>query len=80
MVPLLGRDARNLGWQPLRIIWTIWRERHSVAFDNKDFSAEGMKSSFICNFWSWTNLSMVDRPRSLVCFLTCWVVDEVWCV
>ena len=32
------------------------------------------KSSFLCNFWSWPNMYIVDRPRSLVDFLT-WM----WC-
>ena len=55
---------------PPRIFWTIWLERNNIAFDNKDFSMQRMKSSFVCNFWSWTNLNMVDRPSSLVDFLT----------
>ena len=42
----------------------------SNLFINKDFSAQRMKSSFICNLWSWSNVYIVERPRSLVDFLT----------
>ena len=52
------------------IFWTIWLERNKIAFDNKEFSMRRMKSSFVYNLWSWTNLYMVDRPSSLVDFLT----------
>ena len=55
---------------PLCIFWTIWLERNSIAFDNKEFSMQRMKFYFVCNLLSWTNLYMVDRPCSLVDFLT----------
>ena len=42
----------------------------SNLFINKDFSAQRMKTSFICNLWSWSNVYIVERPRSLVDFLT----------
>ena len=48
--------------------WTICRQRNRIAFDNEDISVNRMKSSFLCNLWSWTNLYIVDRPRSLVDF------------
>ena len=54
---------------PLIIFWTIWCKKN-ISFDNKEFSAQRMKSSFLCNFWSLTNLYMIDRPRTLVDFLT----------
>ena len=55
---------------PFSICWTIWREKNYIAFENKDFSAQMMKTSFICNLWSWSNVYIVERPRSLVDFLT----------
>ena len=42
----------------------------SNLFINKDFSAQRMKTSFICNLWSWSNVYIVERPRSLVDFFT----------
>ena len=56
---------------PLTLFWTIWRERNIIAFDNREFSAQRMKSLFLYNYWSWINMYMVDRPRSLVDFFPC---------
>ena len=36
---------------PLMIFWTIWRERNNIVFDNKVFSTQRMKSSFLYNLW-----------------------------
>ena len=55
---------------PLSIVWTIWHERTYIAFENKDFLAQRMKTSFICNLWYWSNVYIVERSRSLVGFLT----------
>ena len=41
-----------------------------MAFNNETFSAYRLKNSFICNFWSWSNVSSGDRDRSLLEFLT----------
>ena len=40
-----------------------------MAFDNEAFSAYRLKNSFICNFWSWSNVYSGDRDRSLLDFL-----------
>ena len=29
-----------------------------------------LKNSFICNFWSWVNMSSGDRDMSILDFLT----------
>ena len=55
---------------PLSIFWSIWCKRNYIAFESKDFSAQSMKASFICNLWSWSNVHIVERPRSLVDYLT----------
>ena len=61
---------RKKAWMTalLCIFWTIWHERNRIVFDNMDFSVNWMKSAFLCNLWSWTNLYIADRPRSLVDF------------
>ena len=41
-------------------------------FENVIISINRMKSTFLCNLWSSVNLHSVERPRSLVDFLT-WV-------
>ena len=63
---------RKKAWMaaPLSIFWSIWRERNYIAFENKDLSAKRMKASFICNLWSWSNVYIVKRPRTLVDFFT----------
>ena len=55
---------------PLSIFWSIMRERNYLAFENKVFSSQRLKASFICNLWTWSNVYIVERPRSLVDFLT----------
>ena len=55
---------------PLTLFWTIWRGRNNNAFDNRELSAQRMKALFLCNYWSWINMYMANRPRSLVYFLT----------
>ena len=65
---------RNKAWMatPFCISWTIWRERNILVFEDVTISINRMKSTFLCNLWSWVNLYSVERPRSLVDFLT-WV-------
>ena len=70
---------------PLSIFWIIWCERNYIAFENKDFSTQRMKTSFICNLLSWSNVYIDERPRSLVDFLIwlgcrCGLVGIVFCV
>ena len=57
---------------PLCIFWTIWWERNSLVFEDVNISINRMNSTFLCNLWSWVNLYSVERPRSLIDFLT-WV-------
>lgn len=57
----------NIFWKtwmavPLCIFWTI-------AFNDQETSVHRMKTSSLCNLWSWTNLFIVDRPGSLFDFL-----------
>ena len=59
----------------LYLFCTVWRERNRVVFDNEAFSAYRLKSSFICNFLSWSNMYNGDIDRSLLDFLT-WMGDS----
>ena len=65
---------RKKAWMtaPLCIFWTIWRERNRLVFEDVIISINRMKSTVLCNLWSSVNLHSVERPRSLVDFLT-WV-------
>lgn len=55
--------------------WTIGHERNMIAFENEEISAHRMKSSFICNFWTWTSVHSVHRYSSLLDLLTWLVVN-----
>ena len=55
---------------PLCLFWTAWREMNRMTFDNEIFSAHRMKSSFICNLWSWSIVYSGYRDGSLLDFLT----------
>ena len=67
----MGKKRKKM-WRAalLCLFWIVWRERNRVAFDNEAFFAYRLKSSFICNFWSRSNVFSGDRDRSLLDFLT----------
>ena len=67
----MGKRCKKV-WMlaPLTLFRTIWRERNNITFDNREFSAQRMEALLLFNHWSWTNMYMADRPRSLVDFLT----------
>ena len=74
----MGKKRKKV-WRvaPLCLFWIVWHERNRVAFDNEAFSTYRLKSSFICNFWSWSNVCRGDRDRSLLDFLTWMGVFDV---
>ena len=66
-----GKKRKKVwGAAPLCLFWIVWCERNRVTFDNEAFAAYRLKNSFICNFWSWSNVFSEDRDRSLLDFLT----------
>ena len=46
---------RKKAWMtaPLCIFWTIWWERNRLVFEDGNISINRMKSTFLCNLWSW---------------------------
>ena len=46
---------RKKAWMaaPLCILWTVWRERNKIVFDNVNMSINRMKTYFLSNLWSW---------------------------
>ena len=47
---------------------TIWKERNRRAFE-KEFSKQRLKSSFLCNVFSWTKLYMDEGPMFSINFV-----------
>ena len=41
---------------PLCLIWSIWKERNRVVFEDKAFSKTKLKSCFLFSFSSWASL------------------------
>ena len=60
----VGKKRKKV-WRaaPLCLFWAMWCERNRVVFDNKAFFAYILKNFFICNFWSWSNVSSGDRDE-----------------
>ena len=54
---------------PLRLFWTLWRERNMVVFDNGVTNAQKIKSNFLNILWNWANPYSVVNMNSLVDFL-----------
>ena len=54
---------------PLCLIWTVWKERNRIAFDNEELSIQRMKNYFVCNFCSWTKLFIDEGLLSLINFV-----------
>ena len=46
----------------------MWKERNRIVFYNEELSIHRVKNSFVCSFWSWTKLYIVDGPLPLINF------------
>ena len=54
---------------PLCLVWTVWKERNRIVFDNEVLLIQRMKNSFVCNLFSWAKSSIVVGPLSLINFV-----------
>ena len=74
---LLGWSAsfvdkkRGKTWQPvpLYLFWTVWKERNRIVFYNEALSFQRLKSSFVCNLFSWSKSCLDGEPHSLINFV-----------
>lgn len=63
----VGKKVKKAWWAALLcLFWTIWMERNSRMFENKEQSVQAFKFSFICNVWMWCKLYIVPSPLSSV--------------
>ena len=62
---------RKKAWEvaPLCIIWSIWKERHKRAFEDRESSDQTIKSYFLCIFWDWVRVYMGDSVTSFIDFV-----------
>ena len=54
---------------PLRIFWTVWKERNRIAFRNGSLVVQRLKHSFVSNLWGLNNLYISEEISSLIGFL-----------
>ena len=68
---IVGKRRKKV-WMaaPLCLFWRIWCERNRIVFNDEALSVHRMKSSFLCNLWSWSYMYIEDKPNSLLDFLT----------
>ena len=64
-------EVRKKTWRaaPMCNLWTVWKERNSVVFDDAVFSIQRMKNSFIYNLWYWSRVHSEVYTCSLVSFI-----------
>ena len=53
---------------PLCLFWVVWKARNKITFDDKVFSIQRLKSTFVYFLWSKTKLFIDDCPLTLVIF------------
>ena len=55
---------------PLCLLWTIWKERNGVVFEDMVLSTQRMKNSLMVALWSWattnSNVNVIDFLDLLV--------------
>ncbi|RVW39045.1 putative ribonuclease H protein [Vitis vinifera] len=63
---------------PLCLFWTMWKERNRIAFDNEALLIQRLKTSFVCNLFSWTKSCLDGEPHSLIHFVDWLALIEGW--
>ena len=69
----ISKNLKKL-WKaaPLCLIWSIWKERNRIVFDDLPFSYTRLKNSFISSFSIWAGLLDLGEDsfvRILLCIL-----------
>ena len=70
-LPLRKKDSKLWKATPLCLLWTIWKERNNVIFEDVCFSLRELKSFFLRSLCFWACLIQGDRyiVRSLLYIL-----------
>ena len=61
-------DVRMKSWSYL-LLWTIWKERNGVVFDDLVASTQRMKNSLIFALWSWAIANSNVQAVTVIDFL-----------
>ena len=64
----IRENARKL-WMatPLSFLWTIWKERNKLVFEDASFSFNRLKVSFFTSLFSWARFN-ADLDYTIVSF------------
>ena len=65
----VGKKIWNSIQWVFRIFWMVWNERNRLAFRGDSLAIQKLKSSFVCNLWSWARVYMGEESSSLLGFL-----------
>lgn len=70
MTPLWVKSGKKEWWTaPLYLFRTIWKEKNSRLFGNEEYSIQGLRHSFVCNFWAWSKLFLSSNRPPVVDFI-----------
>ncbi|RVX05699.1 LINE-1 reverse transcriptase-like [Vitis vinifera] len=66
----LGKNRKKV-WRaaPLRIFWTVWKERNRLAFKDESLPIQRLKHSFILTLWAEAKLFIDDCPLTIANFI-----------
>ena len=69
-LPLWKKESKLWRAVPLCMLWTIWKERNRIVFEDECFSRTRLKSCFLRSISSWASL-IQDVEHSFVRGILC---------
>ena len=69
-LPLRKKESKLWKAVPLCMLWTIWKERNRIVFEDECFSRTRLKSCFLRSISSWASL-IQDVEHSFVRGILC---------
>ena len=62
--------------RPLRLFWTMWKERNKIAFEDATLFIQKLKSSFVYFLWAKTILCIKEGIQCLLSSLSGWDLSD----
>lgn len=71
---VVGKRKKRI-WKiaPSHIIWTIWKQRNYIAFEEEKMNVQEWKLNLLTSMWSWAKLVSKEDLSTFVQF-TDWLV------